>query len=222
MRAFLIIPFCVLGLVAETLAGRSAQVLLFKPPAGAPASVFLHSGVKEPFKIDLPQVNFSDSFELPKGELNLRFLETALPADAEMPAGAPTVRIPEAWDNVLLLAFTDPANKILPLQFKAINASGSVFGVGDTLIVNFTEATVTGTFGNRNLTVRPKEQLIAGDVSGGNTSFKVQLDSVTKETGRAPLIRQVWRHYPASRQLVYIYTFNDGPVAYLSFPIHNL
>ena len=142
-----------------------------------------------------------------------------------MPVEAPSVQIPAAWKKVLLLSFSDPNNKILPLRFKAINATENVFGDGQTLIINFTKVTVTGTFGNKKLTLQPKKRLIVGDVSGGKTSFKVRLDSAAvgeKGKGQVPLIRQIWRHYPASRQLVYIYKLNGGQITYQSFPINNL
>ncbi|MGB6222933.1 hypothetical protein [Haloferula sp.] len=227
MRTFIIIAtaLCTLIPLRQASADRTAQIVFIEAAPKSPAKTVAHLPDGATLEIELARHNFSESFSMPSGNLELRFLAAALPREAGIPEGAPSVRIPESWKKVILLAVPDPANKVFPARFHAINANPSEWNVGETLFINFTDRHIVGTFGNRTLKLKPKSRVIEKDASNGKSSYPVRLDSANGDGIRSaanPLIRQTWRHYGDLRQLVYFHTAATGSVSYRSFTIHDL
>ena len=212
------------ALSSAAWAERTAQMLYFRAPKDAPERTFIYQEGKEPFEVELPRNNFTPSFKLASGDLLLRFLPSVLPEDAEFPKKAPAVKVPEAWAKVLILAFHDPKNKVMPVRFKAINASSDTLGEGDRLFVNFTDNVVFGYVGKQKLNLKANTTAVVKRAAAPNEEYQVKLDRVDPANKkRRTFIRQVWRQSATRRSLVFIYSpAGSKVVTYYSAPVRDL
>jgi hypothetical protein len=184
---------------------RPVRILYFKAPEGAPTEAYLYSGIEMVAHIDLPRSNFSQTFEIPRGNQEIRFLKTPITERQKIPKYAPAVRIPEAWQKALLLVFDDPNNPVMPITVKAIDASDNVFGPGSICAINFSKIGVIGTIGDKELKLGPMTSQIISDPIPENGYYPTKLFGVT-ERGAKPrrFIKQMWQHEQDTRQVLFI------------------
>lgn len=212
------------ALSSVALADRTAQMLYFKAPKGAPESVAIYQTGKDPVEVELKRNNFSESFELGSGELVLGFLPSILPEDAEFPKNAPTAKVPEGWEKVLILAFHDPKNPVMPVRFKVINASSGNLGNGDRMFINFTNSDVFGLVGRKKLVLKANATAIVKNAAAPGEDYQVQIDRIDPvRKKRLTFIRQVWRQSATRRSLIFIYSPpGSTAVTYYNAPVRDL
>ena len=184
---------------------RPVRILYYKAPSGAPSNAHIYNGSELLGETKLPRHNFSETFVIPRGEVNLKFLPRAISAEEKFPRRAPTAKIPEAWQKVLLLVFPDEANSLMPIRIQAIDASDNAFGPGSVYIINFSEIGIAGTVGDKELKLKPKSVRIIKNPVPENGFYPAKLDAYIG-TGEKPrrFIKQMWQHDDKTRQVLFI------------------
>lgn len=184
---------------------RPVQILYFRAAADAPTEANLYLGESLVAETELPRDNFSKTFEIPKGNLRLKFLAGLLEEGEKVPKAAPTVNISARWQKVLLLVFENKKNPVMPIRVQAIDASDSVFGPGSVYMINFSEVGVAGTVGDKKLRLNPKDVSILKNPVSENGYYPVKLDKyITGEKKPQRFVRQMWGHDDKIRQVLFI------------------
>ncbi|CAA7072518.1 hypothetical protein, partial [Lentimonas sp. CC11] len=198
--------------IVSAHADRVARILYYGAPKSAPKTSFVYTAQgedysrRDPQEVVLERHNFSKSFDLADGAVRLGFLPQRLPKRAVFPDAAPSLSIPASWSKVLILVFEDPNNPIMPIRVQAIDASDTVFGPGELLFINYSEASIFGMVGDKKLILKPQTTVLLSEPAKEKGSYRVKLDSVkdTIET-RQWLLRQSWRHEPEVRRVVFVF-----------------
>lgn len=173
---------------------------------------------------ELPRSNFSQTFEIPIGDIKLAFFPELLEEGMDVPEGAPSLNISEKWQKILLLVFEDENNKTMPIRVQAINASESVFAPGSICMINFSEIGLAGTIGDKKVLLKPRAIQIIKKPSSENGYYRVKLDKYLKtENQPKRFIRQMWGHDNEVRQLLFILP-KPAPIhaTYYCAPIRGL
>jgi hypothetical protein len=183
---------------------RVARIIYYGAPANAPKTAFVYQVDEEAQEVSLDPHNFSESFDLSPGSIRLAFLPSALPKDVRVPKAAPMLKVPADWNKVLIFAFEDEANPVLPIRLHAINANDNVFGPGDTFFVNFSEMTVLGLVGDKKLLSKPRSTTRISNPRIGVGSYMLKLDAFKDDVNmRRRLVQQRCRYNPAMRLVTF-------------------
>ncbi|MDP0492417.1 MAG: hypothetical protein Q7Q71_15320 [Verrucomicrobiota bacterium JB023] len=205
LRGSLLPLLALVLLVTQAQAQRPVRILYFDAPTGAPSSAHLYAGSRLVSETELPRHNFTETIEVPGGNLTLSFLPGVLEEGDDVPASAPKVSVPEGWDKALLLVFEDEKNPVLPIRIKAIDASDDVFGPGSVYFVNFSGIRVGGNVGDKRLDLKPMSFEIIKNPVRENGYYPTRLFSINQE-GERPrrFVKQMWEHNGSDRQLLFI------------------
>lgn len=197
---------------SQNTADRSVRSIFFKRPVEiAENAVLFHAGGSIP--VSLPSMSLSDPASLPAGDLVLAALPYAPTQGSPIPPGAPLVRIPAAWSQVLLLFFPDPANKIFPVRVLPYDGSIGSFKPGEMLCLNLSNAVVGGTLGEVKFRISPGKSAVLKTSLSQAGDYPVAVDCMLNgETHPRPLCRTVWRHDLETRQILFIVNADDRPV----------
>ena len=192
--------------------GRTARAVFFKRPASiAESAVLAHAGGS--IAITLPAMNLSEPVTIPDGDIVLAALPRAPTKDHPIPPGAPLVKIPAAWSQVLLLFFPDPRNKDFPVRVLPVDGSFTVFKPGDLLWLNLSAATVGGTLDKTPFRIPSGTITVVKPTRSETGDFPVAVNCLLKgETTPRPICRTTWRHDPQIRQLIFVINAEDRPV----------
>jgi hypothetical protein len=197
---------CLLILVALTdgISARSCRIVFLDRPANAPKNLHLFDGT-EIREVELPRLNLSAVYELPDGNLNLRFFLTA-PTDLEkIPEGAPSAKITETTKDVYLLLTSNPANEVAPVNVQSVSADSANLSRGQMLWFNLTDKRVGGKVGSETLDIKPLTSARVGEPRLGNGDYPVELYfTIEGDAHLHPLCESRWRHDPRSRSLVFV------------------
>ncbi len=198
------------------LAERTCRILFLAAPQGAPTQLHLFDG-KESREVTLTRKNLSPVYELPSGALKLQLLPQAFESLEKLPAGAPSVMIPEHLGHFYLLIGSDPNNQVAPVQMRVIAADDKGLKDGDMLWFNLTQFKVAGELEDKKLVLEP------GDIKRIEAPIDERgayaVDLFYKRDGSEhvhPVCSTKWRHDPRSRSLVFLMTIpgRQAPVAY--------
>lgn len=182
----------------------------------APTKAFLYGMSGKYIEIPFPRSNMSDAFEIPDDGEDFLLLPEILAEDEDPPTDAPRVRIPNNWTHTALLLAPDKDNSVLPVRAQPINASASVFGLGEILWINLTDIAVGGQIGDRKLLLKPQSSELMKAPKGERGDYSVVIDCVVPgERKLRWLVRQTWRHNPNARQLVFVQPLEPPRIASL-------
>ena len=186
-------------------AERVARIMYYGASKAAPRTAFFYDEKGTSQAVELGRHHFSDSFEIPSGDIVLKFVSKELPDDQLPPETAPELKIPKKWKKVLIMVSEDLENAVFPVTLNAIDASDDVFGPGELLFINFSEIGVFGMVGDKKLVLKPQATAVISNPASKREDYYVQLDSVesTIETRRW-FLRQRWRHQPKQRYVAFI------------------
>jgi hypothetical protein len=202
---------------------RTIRFFYFRAPADAPQSAYMYMNQEALGEVEIPRNNFSKAMQLQEGPLKLYFLPEAMVPAQEFPFGAPSVEIPEEWDEVLIFVSSDMNNAILPMKFYAINGSDSDFQAGDRMFINMTDNAIFGLVGSETLKLKPKSIETVRNPAKSEGSYRVKLDRFDPNTNKTKtLIRQVWKQSTTQKSIILIYSpSGSGRVSYYSVPVRN-
>ena len=200
----LFILFIIFGVTATSLSARTVRAIFLQPPAGAPDKAFLFTGSKSS-EIALPSRNLSPEITIPNGELTLAILPASLPEGGEVPEGAQTMKIPEAWKRCILIFLPAPKRSVFPANVLLVNSSDANLPKGNTIIYNLTDNTVQGKFGELLLQVKPRGTATLKPPLKENGQYPVAIDCILPETQeRVSAVRSNWVHYQDARQILFV------------------
>lgn len=218
----LILTMLLMAFGSQFAESRSVRFLFFRAPADAPESAVMYVNGKEPVEVTFPRNNFSKPLELKKGSLLLHFLPEAIAADEEFPENAPSVKVPETWDEVLVFVSHAPKNPRMPVNIHAINAGDDQMKAGDRTFINLTDNGVFGSVGSKKLKLKPNSIVTIRNAASAGESYQVKLDRFDLDTKkRKALIRQSWKQSDTKKSLILIYSPSPGRVSYYSAPVRN-
>lgn len=190
--------------VTQEVSARTCRIIFLDRPATAPRSLYLFDG-EEIHEVDLPRLNLSPVYQLPEGNLHLRFFSSE-PTDLEnIPEEAPSVRIPESVKDVYLIMTSNPENTVAPVRIQVVSADSTNISRGQMLWFNLTDNHVVGKVGSETLDLKPRTLERVGEPRRGSGNYAVELYFMIRgDTHLHPLSESNWRHDPRSRSLVFV------------------
>ena len=199
-----VLPVLILLGLAASASSRTVSAIYFRAPQGAPEKVHVYLPEK-PLVLDLPKMNLSDPVSLPGEDLVLRISARPLAKDQPVPEGTPSVSVPAAWSEVILLFAPNPKDTVNPFTVTALNASLDKFKPGEMLLFNRSNATVGGKLGNRSLKVGPGlSEKIEPPVSEDGDYPVVLGYALAGEKEAKPLANTTWRHQSDRRRILFV------------------
>lgn len=193
-----------LSLSTTTIAERTLRVLYLGEASNAPSSLVLFDG-KNSQEIELPTMNLSPVYKLPKGELMLQLLDKPPETPEEIPEGTPKAKVSEQTGDIYLLITGDPKNKVLPVSMQIINADLGSFRKGQLLWFNLTTSRVGGQLGSEKLALEPKSRKISNSPAQGAENYPVELYYQKPGEDKArPLCETKWQHNPSGRIIMFV------------------
>lgn len=195
---------CIFAASSEVQAARKARAIFIQPPDSSPEKAFLFTGAVYA-EMELPQRNLSPEVKLPDGDITVAILPDKLAANAKVPDGTPTIKIPEAWSRCLLLFFPDPENKVFPARVIPVNASTADFPIGHTLIYNVSTAAIAAKFGDQIVRVMPGKSVSVKPPISGFGSYPVDIEcAFPGDTKPTSICSSNWQHDPSVRQIMFV------------------
>ena len=193
-----------LSVVAGNVSARSISAIYFQAPQGAPEKVFLH-GEAVSIMLPVPQMNLVDPVKLPPGELTLRVTTEPTTKERPISPNAPSVKIPAAWTDVILLFASNPKNQAFPFSVEAMNVSTSEFKPGELMVFNRSNATVGGKVGDRTMKVGSGRTVKVESPSGKEGDYRALIGyQAANDTRARTLCDTTWRHEATMRHLLFI------------------
>jgi len=195
----------VLLITSSVSAERVARIMYYGASKAAPKTAFVYDQSGASQAVELNRHHFSDSFEIPSGDIVLQFISKELSEDQLMPETAPRLKIPKEWKKVLIMVSEDRENTVFPISLNSSDASDDVFGPGELLFINFSDIAIFGMVGDKKLVLKPQATVVISNPASKKEDYYVQLDSVesTIETRRW-FLRQRWRHQPEQRYVAFV------------------
>lgn len=201
---------------------RTCRIVFLGGGENDPQKLFLFDG-KKAQEVDLPRMNFSETYSVAGGPLTIRLLKSAPVEGQPINEKAPVAKLTEGTDDFYLLVSPDPSNKFVPVRLQVIDASAQKFKAGHMLWYNLTANDVGGQVGEQKLVIRGRSKLILDPPTSKNEDFPVNLSySIPKKEGLYPLCETRWTHDPRARTVLFIVN-EPGSRAprVLGFPDHR-
>lgn len=183
---------------------RSIRTIIVDPQVDSPEKVFLYDG-KQYVEAPLAIKSLSQEITIPGGDLNLVVLPGMLKGDAKVPADAPKISIPEAWNRCILLFFPDPSNGLVKTRVIPLNANPADFPLGSTRIFNVSSAAIFAKFGKEAVKITPGQVTTVAAPRAGFGPYEIAVDCmIPGETKPRALCRSFWQHDPKARQIMFV------------------
>ena len=191
------------------LEAKPTRFIVYDKPGNLPEELFMYVNGKLHGEITLREKNFGEEVEIKEsGEMKILFSDRVFEQDEEIPAGYPTMLVPEGWSKFLTIAVGDLTNENLPLEFHPVNASANFFENSDYLIVNRSENVLVGDFGPEKILVGPKKMKVYKMAKYHNQLLDIIIDYVRPNDGnkRRWGIAKGWRVLKDRRTLVFFFS----------------
>jgi len=187
---------------------RTCRIVFPERPQSAPKIAYLFDGSRSQ-AVSLPSMNLSEVIEMPRGELAIAMLASAISDPELLPPQAPVLKIPEGVMDFYIIITPDPENKTLPIKMNLVDTGGGKLKAGETLWYNFTGHRIVAKLGSAQMTVDPQGRTISKDPIPASGYYVAQFTYQAKGVGAlAPITEQSWWHDDKSRHLGFIY--NSG------------
>jgi hypothetical protein len=195
---------CLLGMTLPSSAARKVRAIFISPGTPALEKATLFTGTQS-VEVELPQRNLSPEVSLPDGDLLVAILPAPPATGEDLPAAAPKIKIPAAWERCILLFFPDPTNPVFPARVIPVNASTADFPKGHSLIYNVSNASILAKFGEEQVSVKPGSTASLKPPITGLGDYLVAIDCILpEETKPTAICRSSWQHDPDARQILFI------------------
>lgn len=202
----------VLAQAQDSAEKRTCRIVFLNPPPAAPQKLFLYDGITSR-EVELPQMNFSDVYQVAPGEITLRLLTKAVVKPEEVPAGAPSAKVAAGTVDFYLLATGDPSNTTVPVRMQVIDAGADKFKKGQMMWYNLSPNAMGGTVGSEKLAMKPQSRAVIDAPAKGSESYPVDLSYLIPGDPKFHSICQTkWTHDPRSRMVMFVYGGEDNRV----------
>jgi hypothetical protein len=210
-RTFLFLTAALLLSVPLMAQERSLRAVFFQRPPDMPKTAVLYHPATN-VEVNLPPMNLSEPVSIPAGDQVFAILPQALQPGDPIPPGAPQIKVPGAWQRVILLFFPDQSNKVFPVRALPVDGSLDKFKPGDLFCYNLSTAEVAGTLGEAKFRIAEGQSAIIKPSRTESGDYPVAIDCLLPgETRSSPLCRTTWRHDTEIRQLLFIVNAKDRP-----------
>lgn len=190
--------------LSPVFAERACRILFLAAPNGAPISMHLFNGIDSQ-EVALPRRNFSPVYKVPPGPLKLQLLPKPFESVELLPAGAPSVIVPEDVNDFYLLLASDPENKVAPVKMIVVAINSKGLSDGEMLWVNLTKKKVAGLLGKQKLVIHPGEMKRVMAPMNERGAYSVDLFYKKDDDEHVyPICQTKWRYDPSSRSLVFV------------------
>ncbi|MFT3990026.1 MAG: hypothetical protein QM680_01325 [Luteolibacter sp.] len=190
---------------------RTCRILFLGGQNSVP-KVYLNDGVNTQL-IKLSSLNLSDVYEVAPGNITLKLSSDFPSQEKPLPAGAPSVVVPESMKDCYLLVASDPKNSVLPLKLQVINASPSDFRPGQMLWLNLTPYHIGGQLGNKTLDLKAHAQVIVDAPRNDNGGFSVNIGYEPGNNQKAiQLVSTQWLHNSSGRNVIFVMLLPNSQV----------
>ncbi len=184
---------------------RTCRIVFPERPEGSPKIAYLFDGSKSQ-GVSLPSMNLSEVIEMPRGELAIAMLASAISDPELLPPQAPVLKIPEGVKDFYIIITPDPENKTLPIKMNLVDTGGGKLKAGETLWYNFTGHRIAAKLGSAQMTVDPQGRTISKDPMPASGYYVAQFAFQANGKGAyAPITEQSWWHDANSKHLGFIY-----------------
>lgn len=204
-RTFLFITICIVGMPTQgLLVAREIRAIFLQADRTLPETAHIFSEQLSE-DIQLPRRILSPPLSIPRGEIEITVLTEAPIDPKNLPQNAQKLRIPKEWSRCILLFLPSTHSTAFPARVIPINASKGEFPLGHTLIFNFSEANISGKFGDKVVNIRSRSRAILPEPREGRGSYRVDIACTLPEYPEPLLIYGTsWVHTPERRQLMFI------------------
>lgn len=214
-RTFSILTVSIFLIVPLMAQERSLRAVFFKRQPDMQATAVLYQQATS-VEVNLPSMNLSEPVTIPAGDQVFTILPQAPQAGVPIPPGAPQIKVPAAWQQVLLLFFPDPNNKVFPVRVLPVDGSLDKFKPGELLCYNLSTAQVAGLLGEAKFRIDSGKSAILKPSRTEAGDYPVAIDCLLPgETHSRPLCRTTWLHDTHIRQLLFIVNANDRPAPHI-------
>lgn len=207
----------------EVAKNRTCRILFLERHGEAPTEAYLFDGEKS-HKVLLPSLNFSEVVELPVGDITIGMSPESIDSPEDFPRDAPTAKIPAQQNDIYLLLFSDPGNKILPVRIQPINIGKGNLEPGQTLWINYTQHRIAAKLGTEELLIPAMGKAVSPPPLATSGYFLAQFLYQPDATGDfSPIMRKSWWFDAKSKNLGFIintggrlpkiFTFRDRRLA---------
>lgn len=188
---------------------KTFRALYLSPAPNAPEKIQLFDGVASR-EIVVPLTGFSEVYKLAGGEKTLAMTAAPATKPEEVPAGAPSAKVGAGVTDFYIVINSNPENKVLPVAFQVIDASGEKFRKGQMMWYNLTPVAVGGQLGTQKLAMKGQSRVVVDAPTADAGQYDVALSYVVPpETEFRPICQTQWLHDPRSRTLVFVFG-SDG------------
>lgn len=196
---------CLIALLsAVSSQGREVRTI-YMPGSGAAIATAYLVNLETTVQIEFPQRNLSPEVKIPEGDLVMAVLAAPLDAGAKIPAEAPLVSVPAAWERCIFIFLGDPGNKVFPVRVIPVDSSAAYFPKGNTLIYNLSKTTLIAKFGEKLVTAEPGKSKMFGAPIPNFGAYPVFIDYIPEgKTERRTICRSYWQHDPDARQIMFV------------------
>lgn len=199
---FLLIP---LISFAQDAGNRTCRALFLNPPAGAPDSLFLHDGVTCQ-EVALSKMNFSDVQRISGGDITVRLLTKPVEKAQDIPANAPSAKVPAAMADIYLVLMADLSNKESPVRIQVLDATEKGFRKGEAMWYNLSSFSVGGQLGTEKLAMKPQSKVFTKAPAADKASYPVNLSYLRPgDPTFYPIAQTQWQHDARSRMVMFVY-----------------
>lgn len=197
--------FPLLAIAETTPQKRTCRILFLNPPPNAPSKLFLYDGATSQ-EVDLPEMNFSDVYQITGGDTAIYLLPNAVLKPEMIPAGAPTGNLPAALVDFYIVVTGDSANQVVPVQLQIIDAGSDKFRKGQMMWYNLTNNAVGGKLGGQKLAMKGQSRAIVDAPTRGEECFEVNLSyAIASDPQFYPICQTQWQHDPRARMVMFVY-----------------
>ena len=184
---------------------RTCRIVFPERPQSAPKIAYLFDGSRSQ-AVSLPSMNLSEVIEMPRGELAIAMLASAISDPELLPPQAPVLKIPEGVMDFYIIITPDPENKTLPIKMNLVDTGGGKLKAGETLWYNFTGHRIAAKLGSAQMTVDPQGRTISKDPMPASGYYVAQFAFQANGKGAyAPITEQSWWHDANSKHLGFMY-----------------
>jgi hypothetical protein len=199
---------CITSILTAKESKRTCRILFPNGPEQPAAKYYLFDGISSQ-EVSLPRLSLSPIYKLRPGDIKIHLLTSPVGKLEEVPPGSPEVTVHADISDIYLLVNSEPANTVLPLRMRVVNANYDKIRNGEMLWFNLTQKHLAGKIGKSSFNLPANDSALVKEPSASSGDYPVEIYfRVPNDERTHPLIESQWFHDPRSRYIVFV--FDEG------------